>query len=100
MRAKVMALLKEEIDWTVLEPIYIKLYTDTFSQSEIDGLVAFYSSPSGRAVVQKLPLVMQNVMSLMQQRMARLMPKIQQMAQETAAQIKAQGAADGKGKSG
>jgi uncharacterized protein len=93
MRAKVAALIKEDLDWNVLEPTYIKLYADSFSQSEIDGLIAFYKTPVGHAVVQKLPLVMQGVMSMTQQRMARLVPRIQQMAQETAAQIKAQDAA-------
>jgi len=98
MRARVAELMKEEVDWSVLEPTYIKLYEDSFSQAEIDGLVAFYTSPSGRAVVQKLPLVMQNLMVLIQQRTARLIPKIQQMAQDTAAQIKAQRAATANGK--
>jgi len=72
-----------------LEPVYIKLYEDSFSQAEIDGLAAFYRSPTGKAVVLKVALVMQNLMTLVQQRMARLIPKIQQMAQETASQIKA-----------
>ena len=100
MRTKVAALMREELDWSVMEPIYVKIYADTFSQSEIDGLVAFYTSPTGHAIIQKLPLAMQNAMTLVQQRMASLMPRIQQMAQETAAQIKAHGTADAKGKTG
>jgi hypothetical protein len=98
MRTKFVALIKEELDWSVLEPEYIKLYADSFSQSEIDSLIAFYRTPAGQAVVRKLPLVMQGVMSMTQQRMARLIPKIQQMAAETAAQIKAQEAAAPKSK--
>lgn len=93
MRTKVAALIKEDLDWSVLEPTYIKLYEDSFSQPEINGLIAFYKTPVGHAVVQKLPLVMQGVMSMTQQRMARLVPQIQQMAAETAAQIKSQDAA-------
>ena len=100
MRTKVAALMREALDWSVMEPIYVKIYADTFSQSEIDGLVAFYKSPTGHAIIQKLPLAMQNAMTLAQQRMASLMPRIQQMAQETAAQIKAQSAAEAKGKTG
>ena len=100
MRTRVAALMREELDWSVMEPIYTKIYADTFSQSEIDGLVGFYRSPTGHAIIQKLPLVMQNAMNLVQQRMASLMPRIQQMAQETAAQIKAQSAAEAKSKTG
>jgi hypothetical protein len=97
LRTKVAALLNEELDWNVMEPMYIKIYGDTFSQSEIDGVTAFYRSPAGHAVTQKLPLVMQNAMTAMQQRMSALIPKIQQMAQETAADIKAQSASGATG---
>jgi hypothetical protein len=76
--------------WT---PIYLKIYADSFSQAEVAGMLSFYRSPVGHAVVQKLPLVMQNTMTSMQQRMAALVPKIQQLAQEPAAEIKAQNAA-------
>lgn len=93
MRTKVHAFLKNEFGWDVMEPIYLKLYADSFSQAEVAGMLSFYRSPVGHAVVQKLPLVMQNTMTSMQQRMAALVPKIQQLAQETAAEIKAQNAA-------
>ena len=29
---------------------------DTFSQEEVDGMAAFYSSPAGRALIAKMPL--------------------------------------------
>jgi hypothetical protein len=90
LRAKVAALMKEDLAWSVMEPLYLKLYADSFSQLEINGMMDFYRSPAGHAVIQKLPLVMQNTMTMMQQRMTILVPKIQQMAQETAAEISAQ----------
>jgi uncharacterized protein len=49
-----------------------------------------YNSPSGQAVVAKLPLVMEDTSTLMQQRMLSIMPKIQEVAKDTAAQIKGQ----------
>jgi uncharacterized protein len=101
MRANMVALTKEEFSWEVMEPFYIKVYKETFSQSEIDGMVGFYSSPTGHAVIEKLPLAMQNAMSTMQERvMKTLVPKLQRMAQDTAAQIKAQNAAAGKANAG
>jgi hypothetical protein len=90
MRAKVATLTAEQLSWEVMEPQYLRIYRDSFSQSEIDGMLAFYKSPAGQAVVEKLPLLQQNIMSNMQQRMAVLLPQIQQMAKETAAKIKAQ----------
>jgi uncharacterized protein len=91
MRSKMAALLAEEFNWDSMEPFYLKVYKETFSQSEIDAMIGFYSSPAGHAVVEKLPVAMQNAMGAMQERLAKtLIPKLQQMAQETAAQIKAQ----------
>lgn len=101
MRANMVALISEDFSWDVMEPLYVKVYQETFSQSEIDGMVSFYSSPTGQAVVDKLPLAMQNAMSAMQERvMKTLVPKLQQMAQDTAARIKAQNAAAGKANPG
>jgi len=100
MRGKLQGLLQQELSWTVMEPIYLKVYGDTFSQTEINSMIGFYSSPAGHAVVQKLPLVLQNTMAVMQQRTMALMPTIQQMARETAEQIKAQHEAGDKNKAG
>ena len=44
-----------------------------------------------------MPLVMQNTMSIMQQRMQTLIPKIQQMAQEVAAESQQEDAPKPKG---
>ena len=101
LRANMAAAIKEDFSWNVIEPLYIKVYKETFSQSEIDGMVAFYSTPTGHAVIEKLPLAMQNAMSAMQGQVTKtLLPKLQQMAQDTAAQIKAQNAASGKANAG
>ena len=100
LRAKVVALTAEQISWEVMEPMYLKIYRDSFSQSEIEGILAFYKTPAGQAVVEKLPLLQQNMMSYLQQRMAVLLPQIQQMAKETADEIKAQNDNAGQKKTG
>ena len=87
-REDLNALMKENFNWESMQSIYLEVYGKTFSQAEIDSMIAFYSSPAGRAVVVKLPLAMQNTLTIMQQRMQTLMPKIQEMAKDTAAQIK------------
>jgi hypothetical protein len=91
-RAKMHDMFKEVLGWDSMERLYLKVYAETFTQSEIDGMTAFYSSPTGHAVIVKLPLAMQNSMSEMQERMRQMAPKIEQLAKETAEEIKAQGA--------
>jgi hypothetical protein len=87
-RQNLGAMIRENLNWESMQPIYLEIYGKTFAQSEIDSMIGFYSSPAGRAVVVKMPLVMQNTFAVMQQRMQALMPRIQQMAKDTAAEIK------------
>ena len=89
-RARLKTLTGKVLAWENMEPMYLKIYGDSFSQSEIDSMIAFYSSPAGQAVVAKLPLVAQNTMAAMQQQMKSLMPQVQQIAKDTATDIKAE----------
>ncbi|MFD1215916.1 MULTISPECIES: DUF2059 domain-containing protein [Microbulbifer] len=79
MRADMMALLKEEMSWTSMEPLFTEVYQKSLTQSEVDGMLEFYKSKAGKAVVAKMPLIMQNTMTLMQQRMAGVAPKMQEI---------------------
>jgi len=76
------------LDWTKLEPMYIRIYQKTFSQEEVDGMIAFYKTPGGQAVVSKMPTAMQNTMDEMQQMMAPVMQSMQRMQQDVIAELK------------
>lgn len=89
LRGKLVALLTEQMSWDKFEPKIIDIYQKTFSQNEIDGMIAFYSSPAGQAVVAKLPLVQQNTMLLMQSQIRDLMPKVIALTQEASGKLKA-----------
>ena len=82
--------LKDELSWEKLKPIYVQVYGETFTQEEIDGLIAFYESASGKAFVAKMPVVMQKTMALMQQRMGPVIQRMQKSIQDTVAEAKAQ----------
>jgi len=75
------------LTWENMEPMYLKIYGDSFTQSEVDSMIAFYSSPAGQAVVAKLPLVAQNTMAAMHEQMKSIMPQAQQIAKDTATEI-------------
>lgn len=83
-REKMLAMMGDMFNWQTMEPMFLEIYRSTFSQSEIDSMLSFYSSAAGQAVVAKMPLVMQNTMTIMQKRFQELMPKIQQLAREAA----------------
>lgn len=81
-QAKMMDAIKARMSWEKMRPRYIQLYDDTFSEAEIDGILAFYESPAGRAVLQKMPLLMQKSMSLGMAQGAEVMPELQRIARE------------------
>ncbi len=86
IQAKVMALVKDRMSWEKMRPVYVKMYSETFSGEEIDGMLAFYQSPAGRAVLEKMPQLVSKIMALAQSQMAGLMPEIERLVKEPAKQ--------------
>jgi uncharacterized protein len=86
---KCNAVMTQELSWSTLEPIYTRIYRDTFTQEEIDGIIAFYKTPAGQALVKKMPVLMQKVMAEMPTVMGPIMQKIQSLAGELMADLKA-----------
>jgi hypothetical protein len=89
MRGEMIALLKAEMAWNKMEPGMLEVYRTSFTQSEVDGMLAFYRSDAGKAVVAKMPLVLQNSMKLAQERLGAVMPQVQALQQEYLAKIEA-----------
>jgi hypothetical protein len=87
--AKLVQVMREEMTWDKLRPLYAQIYQETFTQEEVDGLIAFYESPAGAAYVEKMPVVMQKSMSIMQSRLAPMMEKMKAAMKEAVADAKA-----------
>jgi uncharacterized protein len=81
-RQKVVAAMTEELSWEKLKGLYIQIYSDNFTQEEIDALNAFYDSQTGKMYVAKMPVVMQKSMAVMQQKIGPFREKIQQAMKE------------------
>ena len=89
MRSRVLALVKDELNWPSMQPAMVEVYRNTFSQHEVDDMLKFYGSATGQAVVAKLPLAMQRATDSMRQRIRDLAPKIAQLQKEAMSQLKA-----------
>jgi len=90
----IASLVKEELNWASFEPMMIEVYRNTFTQHEVDGMLKFYRSEAGQAVIAKLPTAMQQTMASMQSHVKTLTPKIVQLEKDSAAQLKAAKAAE------
>jgi uncharacterized protein len=89
MRAQLRKIVEEALEWKELEALVTDIYKRSFNQREIDGMLAFYKTEAGKAVISKMPLITQNTMQAMQGRLAVMMPKIQQAQEEMLAKLKA-----------
>jgi hypothetical protein len=70
-----------------------KAYADTFTSEELDGLSAFYSTPTGQALSDKTPELQTRIQQVMMPRIMSVMPAIQQSAQTFGQQMAAKKAA-------
>jgi hypothetical protein len=84
LRNKLIEMMKERVTWDKMRPSLVKIYSDTFSDEEIDGLLAFFQSPAGQSYVKKLPALTQQIVAYSQAQVGALMPEIQRLAREAA----------------
>jgi hypothetical protein len=77
LQEKIMALVAASL--SKAKPALAKVYTDIYTEEEIDGILAFYKSPAGKAFLQKMPEVMQRSMPVMMQVMRDLQPEMKTM---------------------
>jgi hypothetical protein len=86
VQARVMVLVEERMG--KLQAMLVQVYADTYTEEEVEGILAFYNSPAGQAMLQKMPQLMQRSMAASQQLMGDLMPEIQKIAKEAAEKAK------------
>jgi hypothetical protein len=89
LAAKVSAAVTSQLSWENMKPLYTQVYSETFTQEEIDGLTAFYQTPTGKVFISKVPQVMDRTTALMQARLQPLMRQLQMDMMESSKQIQA-----------
>jgi hypothetical protein len=89
MKSSMTALLQGELSWDKMEPMYIRIYKSTFTEEEVAGMLAFYKTPAGQAVINKMPTMMQGLMGEMQKMIAGMAPQMQKIQQDFAASVAA-----------
>jgi hypothetical protein len=87
---KLYTLIATKYDWTKLEPSYEQIYVDLYSEEELDGILTFYKSPIGQALLSKTPEATRQTLQISQQQFNTLMPQIQKLTDEYLVKLKAQ----------
>ncbi len=86
---QVQGVAEEEVGWTKLRPIIIQVYAESFTDADLDGIIAFYKSPAGQAMIAKTPELSGKTMTLVQDRIKEMQPKLAQMTEDYQAKMKA-----------
>ena len=74
-----MDFIQKEMSWDKIKEDYINVYSETFTEEELAGIVEFYKSPAGQSFIKKQPELMRRSMEISQKQMMELMPKIQEL---------------------
>jgi hypothetical protein len=81
-RKKYSATMSEELSLAKIKNIYVQAFRDSFSQEEVNGVIAFYKSPAGKAIIERNPVVMQKAAALTEARIGPLTQKLDGMQGE------------------
>jgi uncharacterized protein len=65
------------------------VYADVFSVEELREINAFFKSPLGQKMIEKMPELMQKSMLITQSRMKSMMPELQSLGEQYGARIRA-----------
>ncbi len=78
---------KEIFDWSKWEKKYSTLYSDLFSEAELEGIVSFYNSGAGRAMTRAQPEIGKRMQEQMFAGASAGNERIDQIMKETIAEI-------------
>ena len=79
---KVSGMVQQTVGWKVLEPDFVKIYNDAYTEPEIDSFLAFYKSPAGKTMLAKSPELATKSLGITQQHMATIEPQLREMVTE------------------
>lgn len=81
---KISQLMDSKMGWKALEPDYVNMYANNFTDEQLDAILAFYKSPAGVALVDKLPTLTSQAKQIAQAKMAAFRPLLKQMLDDFA----------------
>ena len=81
-RSRMVALFKSQFNWEKLKVPIIEIYLKYYTEKEIQDMITFYKSDSGRSMIEKMPKVMSESVLLLHQMMQGFSPKFDALFQE------------------
>ena len=82
--ASIFDLVNAKMSWEKFKPAIVQIYAEVYTDEELDGILAFYRSPAGHAMIEKMPQLMSRTMAVAQKLMGDIQPEIEKMVKESA----------------
>lgn len=86
LNGRILDVLAARLSWDKMKPLFTRLYADAFTEEEIDGILNFYRSPSGQAMLTKMPSLASKTLNLAQEQMQGAYPEVQKVIAQFAAE--------------
>jgi hypothetical protein len=71
--------IDQQVGWKVMEPTFIDLYVNTFTEDQLTAIIAFYKTPAGAAFLDKTPVINEQGSQLERTKMAALQTQLRQL---------------------
>lgn len=84
---KAFELMEREMSWDILQDHFVELYAANFTEKEVNDMITFYETDTGKSMIEKMPQVIQESLQLSQSVMVSVMPQIQDLARELQAEL-------------
>jgi hypothetical protein len=79
---KMLATLQSQLSWEKIRVIYVQLYSEVYSEEEMDQIIAFLSTPAGQSMINKMPLLMQRAQELTMAELNKTLPAAQRQLRD------------------
>ncbi|MFZ1035932.1 MAG: TonB family protein [Smithella sp.] len=85
---KISDVLEKYLSWQVIKDDCVSIYMQTYTETELKGMLTFYKSPVGQSVTDKMPMVIQRSMSIIQKHKPEMHEEIEKISEEMVQEIK------------
>lgn len=76
--------MRKALAWEQMRPLYVDVYKQTFTSEDVKAIAKFYESKAGRSLLDKTPMLTQNLMVAIQQKMVPVLEELRTGLKEVA----------------
>ncbi|MDH3975023.1 MAG: DUF2059 domain-containing protein [Deltaproteobacteria bacterium] len=85
--SRYVSIMRQEMNWEKMKGPMIDVYMKHYSDKEIQDMITFYKSETGKSMIEKMPEVMKDSMLISQSMMKDFVPKMESIFLEIKKEI-------------